>query len=235
MPATFSKLILKHFNQNISDILSPTDGLVSTICKLIHGLKSGAVSIRTKKRKRKATFPCGVCRKNVNINHRAIQCDQCNNNWIHIKCNGITSKEYESLKKEDQNIPWLCLICTVLQMAEIFPFGLIANDLCSVNNIPNLDIRSKLTDIPNLKDFDLEENLIHSIQSDYHPLHSLNSFLKEHNITKSLALYHVNINSLDKHIDEIRTVLAYPNINWDIIAISETGEQPHGFKRNIRS
>ena len=107
------------------------------------------------------------------------------------------------------------------------------DNLYCINNIPNLDIQSKLTDIPNLKDFDLEENLIHSIQSDYHPLHSLNSFVKEHIITKSLALYHVNINSLDKHIDELRTVLAYPNINWDIIAISETGEQPHGFKRNI--
>ena len=28
-------------------------------------------------------------------------------------------------------------------------------------------------------------------------------------------------------------MLAYPNINWDIIEISETGEQLYGFKRNI--
>ena len=27
-------------------------------------------------------------------------------------------------------------------------------------------------------------------------------------------------------------MLAYPNINWDIIEISETGEQPYGLKRN---
>ena len=27
--------------------------------------------------------------------------------------------------------------------------------------------------------------------------------------------------------------MAYPNINWDIIAISETGEQRHGVKRNV--
>ena len=203
MPPTLSKPILKHFNQNVSNILSPTTDLVSTICKLIQGLKSWAVSIRTKKRKWKAKFSCGVCRKNVNINHRAVQCDQCNN-WVHIKCNGITPKDYESLKNEDQNRPWTCLTCAVLQTAEIFPFGLIGNDisltmngldnLCCINNIPN-----------------------------YHPLHNLNSFVKEHNIIKSLALYHVNINSSDKHIDELRTVLAYPNINWDIIAISETG------------
>ena len=64
-------------------------------------------------------------------------------------------------------------------------------------------------------------------------MHSLNSFVKEQNITKNLALHLVNINSSDKNIDELRTVLAYPNINWDIIAISVTGEQPYGFKRNI--
>ena len=70
-------------------------------------------------------------------------------------------------------------------MAEIFPFGLIGNDIfltmngldniCCIDNIPDFDIQSKLTDIPNLKDFDPEENLIHSIQSDYHYLHSLST------------------------------------------------------------
>ena len=50
-------------------------------------------------------------------------------------------------------------------MAEIFPFGLIGNEillttngldnLCCINNIPNFDFQCKLTDIPNLKDFDL--------------------------------------------------------------------------------
>ena len=45
---------------------------------------------------------------------------------------------------------------------EIFPFGLLGNDilptmngldnLCCINDIPTFDIQSKLTDIPNLKD-----------------------------------------------------------------------------------
>ena len=47
---------LQHFNQNVSNILSPATLLVSTICELIQGHKSGTVSIRTKKRK-KLSFP----------------------------------------------------------------------------------------------------------------------------------------------------------------------------------
>ena len=92
------------------------------------------------------------CRKNVNINNRAVQCNQCNN-WIHIKYNGIAPKEYKSLKNEDQNIPWLCLTCIVLQIAEIFPFGIIGNDilppmngldnLCCINSIPNFEAQDR--------------------------------------------------------------------------------------------
>ena len=94
------------------------------------------------------------------VETRPFEMDFARNNWIDIKCNGITPKDYESLKNKGQNVPWLCLTCTVLQMAESCPFGLIGNDilltmnnldnLCCVNNISNFDIQSKLTDIPNL-------------------------------------------------------------------------------------
>ena len=53
-------------------------------------------------------FPCGICTKAVGKNHKAIQCDICDN-WVHIKCNKIDKKTYELLKGEQ---PWYCLKCT---------------------------------------------------------------------------------------------------------------------------
>ena len=39
-------------------------------------------------------FPCGICNKNVNKNHRAFKCDNktCNQ-WVHIKCNILSKKD----------------------------------------------------------------------------------------------------------------------------------------------
>ena len=42
-------------------------------------------------------YPCGICSKNVNSSHKAIQCDSCNF-WNHIKCDQIDNKTYEELK-----------------------------------------------------------------------------------------------------------------------------------------
>ena len=42
-------------------------------------------------------FPCGVCKKPVATNHRALECEGCQY-WVHIKCGGITPKEYEQFQ-----------------------------------------------------------------------------------------------------------------------------------------
>ena len=44
-------------------------------------------------------FPCGICRRSVRSNHKAIECSICKF-WIHIKCNGLTRKDYEFLKTQ---------------------------------------------------------------------------------------------------------------------------------------
>ena len=38
-------------------------------------------------------YPCGICKKNVNNNQKAIECTQCNQ-WIDIKCNGTSLEDY---------------------------------------------------------------------------------------------------------------------------------------------
>ena len=49
-------------------------------------------------------YPCGICAKNVNLRHKATQCDSCNF-WNHIKCDQIDNKSYDYLKKSTEKVP----------------------------------------------------------------------------------------------------------------------------------
>jgi DNA-directed RNA polymerase subunit RPC12/RpoP len=43
-------------------------------------------------------YPCGICGRSVNSNHRAISCDNCEH-WVHIKCSNISPVEYNNMCK----------------------------------------------------------------------------------------------------------------------------------------
>ena len=45
------------------------------------------------------TFPCSVCSKNVQNNHRAICCDVCDQ-WVHVRCNLLDVKDYTEMKND---------------------------------------------------------------------------------------------------------------------------------------
>ena len=60
-------------------------------------------------------YPCTVCGRSVAKNHKALQCDYCDQ-WVHIKCNLIDKKAYELFKQDGS--PWSCIKCT----ENIFPF-----------------------------------------------------------------------------------------------------------------
>ena len=59
----------------------------------------------------------------MNKNQKAILCDQCKF-WSHSTCNEITKSDYELLVHEDNDVPWYCSLCQILNWADIFPFGL---------------------------------------------------------------------------------------------------------------
>ena len=61
-------------------------------------------------------FPCKICQKNVNNNHKAIKCDLCET-WVHIKCNKLDDVDYENLRTSTD--PWYYIHCT----ANSLPFG----------------------------------------------------------------------------------------------------------------
>ena len=99
-------------------------------------------------------------------------------------------------------------------MSETLPFGLLSNfdllDLYEIDlpsllkTLPTFETQSKLTNLPNMNDFDIDENLPSTINSKYYSLNDLN---KVKVTKKSLSFYHTNIRSLSKHFDELHTQL----------------------------
>ena len=86
--------------------------------------------------------------------------------------------------------------------------------------LPSYELRSKLSGIPNLDNFDIEENHIRAVNSNYYDLHDFIKLINS--VKKCLSLFHVNIRSLSKHIDELKNVLHASKIIFDFIGVSET-------------
>ena len=168
--------------------------------------------------------PCGICQKNIPINHKSVFCNNCNC-WVHIKCNNISLTEYKVLQEEPDDVPWFCLKCTMV----MFPFGQLENEELSnlydfdfpsfVDSVPSFEITSSLTNLPNLSDYDIDEHLPSNINSSYHTLQDL---LTLDTSEKDFSLFHMNIRSHSLHHDELFSTLASLRINFDVIGVSET-------------
>ena len=86
--------------------------------------------------------------------------------------------------------------------------------------LPSYELRSKLSRLPNLDDFDVEENHIRAVNSNYYDLHDFIELTNS--LKKCLSLFHVNIRSLSKHIAELKNVLHASRTIFDFIGVSET-------------
>ena len=121
-------------------------------------------------------------------------------NWIHRKCNGTSNKEYDLLVLEDDSTPWQCILCNIEEMAAKFPFthstNMELNDLYGLDFpsqlqlLPSYELRSKLSHIPTLDDFDIDENYVQTINSKYYDISELSEFQSSKN--KYFSLFHVN-------------------------------------------
>ena len=108
-------------------------------------------------------------------------------------------------------------------------FGFLSKlELCDLNGVdlpsflrtlPSYDTQSKLTKMPNLGDFDIDENFVQSINSKYLNVRGLS----ELSINKTdLSLFHINLRSLTAHFDKLHTLLGNLKIPFDFIGITET-------------
>ena len=134
-----------------------------------------------------------------------------------------------SLKKADFPLPkdWLCNSCSINEL----PFSSIADDnfLLTLNgfsdkntellsNLPTFSIKSLIDQLPGQK-ISTDEFLSNSIESKYF---TPAQFLNEKFNKKSFSMIHLNIASLQKHIDELRSFLSLLNHPFDVICITET-------------
>ena len=166
--------------------------------------------------------PCGICLKSVRKNHKALQCDSCNN-WIHIKCNRISKNDYKILETDETS--WYCLKC----LNSAIPFSLLDNcelkQTITGSNVKlseNIKLISKeakdfFSQFPNFQIND--ENEQPSIHCQYY---DINDFTESKFKKKSFSILHLNIASISAHIDDLRTLLTLLDHKFDIITISET-------------
>ena len=172
-------------------------------------------------------FPCKICLKSVHSNHKAIQCDNCDN-WIHIKCNKLESVDYELLK--GKNLPWFCISCNEC----IFPFGNLTDqqffihaknininfETPSVLNIsPPKHLQSIFNEFNNTSNNNNDEEFSINCKL-YYDVESFNT--SKFKSKDYFSIFHLNIASLSKHKTDLETLLALLNFEFNIIAITET-------------
>ena len=87
-----------------------------------------------------------------------------------------------------------------------------------VDKTPSFSIQSLLDKMPGQK-IDTDQFMSNSILSRYY---TTSEFLSAKFSNKTFSIFHLNISSLQKHIDELRTLLICTNANFDVICISET-------------
>ena len=181
-------------------------------------------------------FPCPVCNKNVNTNHHAICCDICGK-WVHIKCNQLNEKDYKNFQNDPNKdvTVFYCIKC----VSQIFAFNSLSNsDHYSIVQrgivLPDAVIENdQLTFLKckeylkNLNDYISSHNESDDFSSP--PIdckyYSIDDFVKsKFNPDKTTSIFHVNIHSIEKHIDELRTYLLLSDFQFDVLAISESNK-----------
>ena len=145
------------------------------------------------------------------------------------------------MSKEDDDLPFHCVVCIIQNNANIFPFGylsksemldLFGTDMPSqLAMLPSYAVLSKLTKLPYLGDFDMDEIVVHSINSKHFAISELNNFKMSKD---TISLFHMNIRSLSAHHGELSLLLARLKFKFDVTGISETEEQSdRGFLSNV--
>ena len=159
-------------------------------------------------------FPCGICSKAEAYNHQALKCDKCNL-WIHIKCNKINKQTYSYLKSDSSN--WFCISYT----KEFLPFsGIEDGEFAHAT----LGKKIKFTHVLNTLKL-IRENFIQAIHwengsSRYFTLNDLAALSYEKK--NDFFVFHLNINSLQYHFNELQTFLSNCPIDFQILGISES-------------
>ena len=120
--------------------------------------------------------------------------------WVHRKWNGTSKQEYAKLSNQADDAPFQCLLCIVKENSEIVPFFFLdSHELLDLNGIAlpsqlkllgSYELKSKLKTMPNLHDYDMDENIIHTVNSNYY---DVTTFAQIQKARDSLSLFHTNL------------------------------------------
>ena len=165
----------------------------------------------------------------------SVFCDLCKL-WVHIKCNNLNYVDYQYLSGCSD--PWYCLHCNF----EIYAFGslntqnflsFIKENLTDSLKLDNLNSTSTLVlkqpanlcqlfnQFNNTNENHRKKDPDNAVKFRYYDIEEIQS-LKIPNKSKSLSMFHINTCSLSKNFDDLEYLLKTTNMNFDIIAISET-------------
>ena len=173
---------------------------------------------------------CSLCEKSVN--HRSsIKCNLCQT-ISHLKCNDLNY--VDGLYLKNLNILLYCRACC----ADIFPFTNINNYnlYLSLNNTgkkycetfqkkaclvlkPQKNLSDLFNEFNNFSDHSKnQENVSNCKYYDLNEIKPLNKLINK----SSVSLFHLNTCSLSKNFEDLEYLLHSTNLNFDVIAISET-------------
>ena len=167
-------------------------------------------------------YYCRICSKKVGHLHKSVQCDLCDQ-WSHIKCDGIDNKTYEALKKSSDYESYFCKICK----EETFAFQKLSDDEFFTSIVKNIELKDdlnlRISPISALKTLfsDLSghnKDEPSPINCDYYDL----SIPIPSSSNCNLSIFHLNLASLSLHKDELVTSLSLLEIEFDMIALTET-------------
>ena len=166
---------------------------------------------------------CGKCRKNMPGHLKVINCDVCEN-YYHVKCSGTSKKSFLEQKRLCRT--WICSRCT----SNTSYSHLDNNELyLEINNVslpssetsismPSYTIQSLLDQMPE-QNFETDEFMSETITSKYF---TPSQFLESKLSANKFSMLHINIASLSKHIDELRSLIKVLDHPFDIIGITVT-------------
>ena len=178
-------------------------------------------------KKQKIKVICNLCGKNVRGNSKAVCCDVCDN-WVHIKCNGISASRYDELCNEDNNESFFCIKCFNNELPFGFETEYSLNQTAlglDNSNLENLDFNISRNDkkLMNLLTKMISENNDPNIKNSSCKYYSIDDFCsKNYQADKLFSIFHLNIDSLQYHKNDLDILLDKLKLKFDIIAISET-------------
>jgi len=163
---------------------------------------------------------CGSCNKKMKNNVSFVHCSFCQK-FYHIICSR-TKKANFPLPRD-----WRCDKCTLTLLPGfslsddnllLFLQGFTSDEADKLSNLPSFSIQSLLDQLPGTN-FGTDEFLSNSIDSRYY---TPAQFISERFSKKSFTLIHLNIASLQLHIDELKNLLVLLDHPFDAICITET-------------